>query len=142
MDHPFVVWVKDVFERAASSFVQGALAVFLVAGVSDLDLNLAEACATAGFVAACSALKTAAFPKAGFGLPPILDVIARASFTGVFAGASVVAASAGFDLFSISAWEAVGVAAAAAAFAAVKGWIALRYVPEATVTPASFAKAA
>jgi hypothetical protein len=136
-----VTYIKDVLERAATSFVQAVLALVVVAQFSDFNTSFVRQLATAGLVAAASTLKTMSIPKAGFGLTPAIDVLARATLTAVFAAAATITASAGFDLFSVTAWQAVGVAAVAAAASVVKSWIAERFVQN-TLTPASLAKAA
>ena len=140
MNHPFTVWLLNILERAGTSFVQAVLALLTVSGLSDFGPSFAKQLATAGLVAAASTLKTMAYPDNGFGWPFYKDLAARAAFTGVFAAAAAIAASSGFDLFSVTAWQTVGIAGVAAGLAVVKG--ALARPQPGTITPASLVKPA
>jgi len=121
MNNDFSVWLWNILERAGTSFVQAILALLTVESLTAFDTNVARKLATAGLVAAASTFKAAMWPDNGFGWPFFKDLAARAAFTGVFAGAATIAASTGFDLFSVTAWQTVWVSVVAAALAVVKG---------------------
>lgn len=134
-------WLRDVGERAVATFAVAVLALLSTVALTDFDpITFGKTAGTAALVALAAFLKTVAWPAAGFGLTAVQDVLARAAFSFIQVAATVVAADAGFQWYTASAWHVVLASSAAAAFSVVKGAIALRMV-DATVTPASLAKA-
>lgn len=135
----FKLWLKDTFERAASTFVLFGLT--LLAGGAALDISIAHQMATAGVAAAFVVVKQAMFAGNPPSFPnPYLDALARAgwSFGQAVIGVFVAAGSGWID---VSVWQAGLVAGVAAAASVLKGVIAIKRSP-ATITPASLAKAA
>lgn len=138
----FALWLKDTLERSVVTFLVALGALLGVDALSDFNADTGKKLGTAGIVAVAAFLKNAALPKAGTGLPPWLDIAARAAFSAIQAGATVIVlAGTAFQWYTASHWQVVGVAALAAAISVVKGALALRLVGD-TITPASFAKAA
>ncbi len=132
----FPTWVKDTLERAAVTFLIAVLALLSADALTGFDAAFVDKLGTAGLVAGAAVLKNAVLPKSGLGLTPLLDVIARSGWSAVQAGATVIAADAGFAWYQATAWQAVSVAALAAAASGVKGYLATRMTTN-TVTPAS-----
>lgn len=138
----FVLWLKDTLERSVVTFLVAVGSLLTVTGITNLDMDAGKLIGTAGIVAAAAFLKNAALPASGTGLPPALDVAARAAWSAIQAGAAVIVlGGTAFEWYTASAWQVVGVAALAAAISVVKGALAVKLVPN-TVTPASLAKAA
>lgn len=137
----FGLWLKDTLERSAATFVVGLLALVGTDALSDFDADWGKRLGTAGIVAVAAFLTNAALPDRLTG-NAWLDVAIRASWSAIQAGAVVVVlAGTSFAWYEATAWQAVGVAALAAAASAVKGALAASAVAK-TISPASFAKAA
>lgn len=132
-------WVRDTAERSVVTFVIGIVALGGVDYFSNFHADWGRKVATAGLIALAAFVKNAALPKSGLGLPPLLDVIARAGWSAAQAGAAVVLANVWLDWFTVTAWQTVGAAALAAALSVLKGLVALHVRPDATVTPAALA---
>jgi hypothetical protein len=133
-------WAVNSVERAARSMLAGVAALFGTAALTGFNADSGKKIATAALIALASFVVHTALPKSGFGLPPMLDVLARAAWSAVQAGAVVVTANAYLDWFTITPWEMVDAAALAAGTSVIVGWIATRFAPDQTITPASFVK--
>jgi hypothetical protein len=135
------LWLKDTLERTIVTFLVAIGSLLSVDALSDFDADMGKKLGTAGIIAAAAFLKNTALPKSGLGLPPYVDIAARAAWSAVQAGAAVIVlAGTAFAWYDASHWQAVGVAALAAAISVVKGALALRIVPN-SITPASLASA-
>lgn len=134
-------WIRDVLERSVVTFIIGFLTVSGLAQFTDFSTDWGKKLASAALFALASAVVRVAFPKSGFGLPPMLDVAARAALSGAQAAAVIILANTQLDWFVVSNWQLLGGAALAAALSVIKGAIALRVKPGETVTPASLAPA-
>jgi hypothetical protein len=139
----FLLWLKDVAERAVSSFVVAVLALLGAQGWDELfangELNIAfvKTLATAGLVAAAVVIKQAGLPKSGFGLSATVEALYRAMWQGIQAGVAVFAADQ-FDWFDPTAWQGVGIVVIAALGSALKSFLADRFTTG-TITPGSLA---
>jgi hypothetical protein len=59
-------FLKDVAERSASTFIQAALGIWILAGPADVfSVSVAEGAVSAGLIAALSVLKGALASKIG-----------------------------------------------------------------------------
>ena len=132
----FGVWLKDVFEKSLSTFVQFALTL-IIAGQA-LDMNFAHELETAGiaaiWVVVLNMIPALTLPA----VPPWMDIAGRAAKSFLQAAVSVLVA-AGFGWLDVSVWQGALVAGVVAAATVVKGAIALKAVPDA-ISPASVAK--
>lgn len=135
--------LRDTLERAAATFAVALLAIIATEALSNFDIDWGKRLGTAAVVSVAAAVKTAALPKSGLGLSPIVDMMARTAWSAAQTGAAVIVL-AGFPMFAwyrVSAWQTVGAAAAAGALSFLKGALASKLVDD-TVTPASLAPAA
>lgn len=138
MSPAVLTWLKDTFERVASSFVEALITFALVAGT--LDLSVEGVLKSGAVLAAIVALKQAVFAVSpGVTGNWFLDTASRAGWSAVQA-ALTVAAVDGFDFADGSAWRAAAAAGIMAALTIIKSAIASRRTG--TITPASLAKAA
>lgn len=135
---PFGTWLKDVFEKSLSTFVQFGLTL-LIAGQA-IDMSFAHQLATAGlaavWVVVLNAIPALALPNE----PPWADVAARAGKSFLQAVLALVVA-AGSGWLSVSVWQGALIAGVVAAATIVKGALAIKAKPDA-ISPASLAKAA
>lgn len=132
----FMTWLKDTAERAGATFAVTFLPLLL--NGSSLNIDVATQAGIAGVAAALAALKGAVFPDLGI-QNKILDVLSRAGWSAVQAGLSVLSA-VGLGWVDLTVWRGAGVAALAAAGSVIKGYLAERFGPSNSITPASVVK--
>lgn len=133
--------VKNTVERTVVTFIIGLLSVGGVAGLSDFSTDFGKKVSTAALFALAALITSLAWPKAGFGLPPLIDVAARAAFSAFQAGAVYVLANQQLDWFALTNWQLAAGTAIAAGLSVLKGFVALRIRPANSLTPASLASA-
>ena len=133
----FGTWLRDTFERAASSFVQAIVVYTLTVSVA-WDASTWKALTMAGTQAAAAVVLAAlstAFPKPTSWLADAVWRVVR-----TFVGTILAALAAGFDLFSGDAWRALVLSALMAAAAILKA-LMVRADETPGTTPASWASA-
>lgn len=115
-------WLLDTFERAVSSFVQGA-AVFLFTFTAAWDLTAGKALILAGLQSAAAVVIAAlALP---FPVPTSWWFDAALRTVRTFAGTILAAITAGaFDVFTVSGWHAAIAAGLMAVTAGLKAKVA------------------
>ena len=134
-------WLMDTGERLLVTVLFALVSVFGVDFASDgFNLELADKMATTALIAAATFLSTAALPKRGFGLSPLVDVVARIVWSFLQGASAVLAADAYFQWYDTTRWQPVVVGGVMAALSALKAAIALRQSTT-TITPASLAPA-
>lgn len=133
--------LRDVLERAAVTFLIGLLTAGGLDAGTDWSADWGKKLSLAVLFAVASVVVRFAIPKSGFGLPPVLDVAARAALSGLQGVAVFVLANQTLDWFALSNWQLALSGAIPAALSVLKGSLAIHVRPDETVTPASLAPA-
>lgn len=125
----------DLAERVGTTFIQ-SLVVWLLAAesIDTLDIKILLAAAIPAGINIVKVFLTSWMPQPTNWLA---DMLVRVGWTfGI--GVTGAAATGGFDIYSVSAWQAVFIGAATAAGAVLKALVARRLSD--TITPASLIK--
>lgn len=146
----FKTWLVDTFERAANTFWQTFVVVYIGSVIADpihsadkghqlVDLGVGKVALVAAIAALYNVLRNSALP-ANLGVAAWEDYVVRAGWTFILTAGAVLTAD-GFSIFNVDGWQTAAVAGAAAVLALVKGWVSQKLRPG-TITPLSLAKPA